>query len=69
MGVAKATISLTCSPQILEERRLKRARPDDDPAIAKDRERSHEMETLPIIHEQKLQGRAVREVTKLGPKS
>ncbi|KAL9576222.1 MAG: hypothetical protein Q9212_007282 [Teloschistes hypoglaucus] len=63
VGIAKAIISLTCSPEIMEERRLKRARPDDDPAIAKDRERSHFVETIPAILDQEKQGRRVHEVS------
>lgn len=62
VGIAKAIISLTCSPEIMEERRLNRARLDDDPAIAKDRERSHFEETIPAILDQERQGRRVHEV-------
>lgn len=46
----------------MAERRLKRARSDDDPAIAKSRERSHIEETLPAILDQEKQGRHVHEV-------
>ncbi|KAI4233710.1 MAG: hypothetical protein LQ352_008226 [Teloschistes flavicans] len=62
VGTGKAIISLTCSPEIMAERRLKRARSDDDPAIAKSRERSHIEETLPAILDQEKQGRHVHEV-------
>lgn len=62
VGIPKAIISLTCSPELMEGRPLNRARPDDDPAIAKGCERSHIEETIPAIIDHEDQGRRVHEV-------
>ncbi|KAL8728068.1 MAG: hypothetical protein Q9181_005479 [Wetmoreana brouardii] len=49
MGLAQATISLTCSPKTLEERRAKRSRPDDDQKIAEARYQGYLDQTVPAI--------------------
>lgn len=48
-GCAKAAISLTCSKEVAEERRMKRGRPEDDPKIGDTRYKGHFEETVPAI--------------------
>ncbi|KAL9591855.1 MAG: hypothetical protein Q9179_007305 [Wetmoreana sp. 5 TL-2023] len=49
VGRARGTISLICSPQIMEERRAKRARSDDRSEIAEARYQGYLNETVPAI--------------------
>ncbi|KAL8657748.1 MAG: hypothetical protein Q9226_001620 [Calogaya cf. arnoldii] len=63
LGVAKATISLMCSVMVLDERRQKRARADDDVKIAKDRYHGHLNDTVPAIDHLRESGALVVDVS------
>ncbi|KAI4228247.1 MAG: hypothetical protein LQ349_006583 [Xanthoria aureola] len=63
LGSAKATISLTCAPNVLSERLQTRARVDDDPNIAKDRYNGHVRATVPAIDRLKEIGTHMVEVS------
>ncbi|KAL8856014.1 MAG: hypothetical protein Q9178_007385 [Gyalolechia marmorata] len=49
LGIAKATISLSCSEQVMEERLKERGRYDDDPKVARERYSGYLNETVPAI--------------------